>query len=192
MNTKKPRPLLRTKPGKIGTGKLDKNAVVRHESHLEVPGNEEQSKSATKWWEDKWGQDLRYEASILTYLKFLYFVVYVLTCDKGKEWVAMPSWNFAWAWRCQGAKELVFVLLTNDHLPGCVSFVKLIDLSNGQETFCLFDCGHWYCIPITSPSFFSKCQDSLTKGMQNKNRSFIQKSQAYQLITNLLLTAFHG
>ena len=53
MNTKKPRPLLRTKPGKIGTGKLDKNAVVRHESHLEVPGNEEQSKSATKWWEDK-------------------------------------------------------------------------------------------------------------------------------------------
>ena len=102
---KKTRPLLRTKPGKIGTGKLDKNAVVRHESHLEVPGNEEQSKSATKWWEDKWGQDLRYEASILTYLKFLYFVVYVLTCDKGKEWVAMPSWNFAWAWRCQGAKE---------------------------------------------------------------------------------------
>ena len=30
-------------------------------------------------------------------LEFLYFVVYVLTCDKGKEWVAMPSWNFAWA-----------------------------------------------------------------------------------------------
>ena len=53
-------------------------------------------------------------------------------------------------WRCHlgilhelgDAKELVFVLLTNDHLPGCVSFVKLIDLSNGQETFCLFDCGH--------------------------------------------------
>ena len=133
-------------------------------------------------------------------LEFLYFVVYVLTCDKGKEWVAMPSWNFAWAaQRCQGA---CFCSPANDLFA--VSFVKQINLDqaqnqmcNGQETFCLFDCGHWYCIPITSPSFFSVT--SLTRQVGCKTtmlRSILHsKCRSWLISPSLicsLLAAFHG
>ena len=156
-------------------------------------------------WEDKWGQDFRYEHRMLLLrtlckLEFLYFVVYVLTCDKGKEWVAMPSWNFAWAaQRCQGA---CFCSPANDLFA--VSFVKQINLDqaqnqmcNGQETFCLFDCGHWYCIPITSPSFFSVT--SLTRQVGCKTtmlRSILHsKCRSWLISPSLicsLLAAFHG
>ena len=133
-------------------------------------------------------------------LEFLYFVVYVLTCDKGKEWVAMPSWNFAWAaQRCQGA---CFCSPANDLFA--VSFVKQINLDqaqnqmcSGQETFCLFDCGHWYCIPITSPSFFSVT--SLTRQVGCKTtmlRSILHsKCRSWLISPSLicsLLAAFHG
>ena len=102
-----------------------------------------------------------------TYLKFLYFVVYVLTCDKGKEWVAMPSWNFAWAWRCQEAKELVFVLLTNDHLPGC--FLCKTDRSKQWSRNFLFVWLRSLILHSHNQSqFFSKCHLSLTKGCKTK------------------------